>query len=238
MNRYIAIIGAMDEEVRALSEIITERTSPKTPFADLPIYEGFLHNQKVIVARCGIGKVNASLATQYLIDKFAPRVIMNSGVAGGLNPAVRIGDLVIGESSLQHDFDVRKFGHPRGIIPRLAESVFRAEPALVRKAWQVAGQELPPDKVHRGLIVSGDQFISSLEQKQAILDFFPEAICAEMEGAAIAHTAILNQIPHVIVRAISDQADNTAPDDFDKYLLNIIPTLNAVIEGLVRELRG
>lgn len=238
MKDCIAIIGAMDEEVTALSQALVGREKVKTHFSNLPIFTGQLEGKNVIIARCGIGKVNAALATQYIIDLFSPQVLINSGVAGGLNPTLAIGDVVIATGALQHDFDVRDLGHPMGTIPRLETSLFKTEQNLLELAVTAASDELGSVRVKQGLIVSGDQFISSQDQKQKILEFFPQAFCAEMEGAAIAQVASLNKTTHLIVRAISDQADNTAPDDFDQYLLKIIPDLNSVIRRILALLKN
>ena len=208
----IGIIGAMEEEVMALRQALTELQEHGTPFSDLPIFTGKLNGEAVVIA-------------------------INSGVAGGLSPEVKIGQIVIGHSAMQHDFDVNNFGYPQGTIPRLETSIFKGDSRLVNLATTAAQSQVGPSNVHQGLVVSGDQFVSSLDQKQRILESFPAATCVEMEGAAIAHVAWLNQVPHVIVRAISDQADNTAPDDFDAYLLEIIPTLNGVISKLVSLLK-
>ncbi|NMB21032.1 MAG: 5'-methylthioadenosine/adenosylhomocysteine nucleosidase [Firmicutes bacterium] len=233
MEKPIAIIGAMDEEVEELSQGLTPVPQFESQFLDMPVFQGSLGNRDVVVVRCGIGKVNAAIATQYVIDRFRPAYIINSGIAGGISPNVRIADLVLGTHSAQHDFDVRKFGYARGVIPRLAESTFKADSHLLQLALMAAQKEIQADRLHQGLIVSGDQFISSREQKQEIRDFFPQALCAEMEGAAIAQVAAANRIPHLIVRAISDLADGSAPEDFERYLSEIIPVLNAVIQGLL-----
>lgn len=233
MKDCIAIIGAMDEEVQALSQSLIPSQEIETNFSNLPISSGTLDDQKVVIVRCGIGKVNAALATQYIIDRFRPKIIINSGVAGGLQPELVIGDVVIGTGAQHHDFDVRNFGHPKGTIPRLESSHFVTAPHLLEYGIKAATQVLGVKRVHQGLIVSGDQFISSREQKQEILRFFPTAFCAEMEGAAIAQVASLNKTAHLIVRAISDQADSTAPEDFDEYLLRIIPDLNNVIRRVL-----
>jgi adenosylhomocysteine nucleosidase len=227
----------MDEEVEGLSQALTPLPQLQSPFLDMPIFQGQMGGQDVVVVRCGIGKVHAALATQYVIDHFSPAYIVNSGIAGGISPNVRIGDLVLGTSSAQHDFDVHKFGYARGVIPRLRDSFFQADPRLLELGLQGARDEVQADRLHHGLIVSGDQFISSREQKQEIRGFFPQALCAEMEGAAIAHVASANQIPHLIIRAISDLADSTAPDDFDRYIMEIIPVLNAVVERLLSLLK-
>lgn len=229
-----AIIGAMDEEVQALVAKLSAGREVEAPFQDLPIWEGRLAGKDVVLVRCGIGKVNAALATQYVIDHFRPTLIINSGVAGGLGAVVKIGDVVIGTAAQHHDFSAAGFGYPQGVIPRLSSSVFQPNHKLVEEAVKAAVQALGSQRVHKGLIVSGDQFVSSREQKEQIMKFFPEALCVEMEGAAIAHVAALNNISHLIIRAISDQADNTAPANFDDYLLQIIPDLNEVVENLLR----
>lgn len=237
MKKQIAIIGAMNEEVEALTEMLTDVQEQPTTFIDLPVKTGNLAGQPVIVARCGIGKVNAALATQYIIDRFAPNYIINTGVAGGVHDKVRIGDLVLGNESLQHDFDAQNFGYPKGVIPRLKSSIFTADSNLIQIARKAAQLVFGKEKVHQGLIVSGDQFVSSSQQKQEILAAFPATYCVEMEGAAIAQVAQINQVRHLIVRAISDQADNTAPDDFNQYLLEIIPALNSTIKELVKNIQ-
>lgn len=234
MENPIAVICAMEEEINTLVQRMSPVHKERVSLDSLPIFAGDLAGRKVVLARCGIGKVNAALATQYLIDRFRPRAIINSGVAGGLSSAVAIGDLVIADESMQHDVDVTHLDYAQGVIPRLKTSVFQADRELSLQAVQAAQNEVGCNRVHQGMIVSGDQFVSSVEQKQHILAHFPTAICVEMEGAAIAQTAYLNQVPYVIVRAISDQADNTAPADFDAYLLQIIPALNAVIEEFIR----
>ncbi|HHU60675.1 MAG TPA: 5'-methylthioadenosine/adenosylhomocysteine nucleosidase [Natronincola sp.] len=233
MANKVAIIGAMEEEVEALYQNLLNINEHETNLPDLPVFTGILSEKEVIIARCGIGKVNAALATQYIINTFNPDFIINTGVAGGVSPKVRIADFVVGQSSLQHDFDARYFGYPMGTIPRLKTSVFLADSRMVELCIQAAGDELGQKRVHRGLIVSGDQFVASTEQKKSILEFFPDTMCVEMEGAAIAQVAHLNQIPHIIIRAISDQADNSAPKDFNQYLLEIIPELNRVIQRLL-----
>ena len=234
MEKPIVVIGAMEVEVTTLAQRMDIVEEQRIHRNNLQILTGKLGGREVVLARCGVGKVNAALITQYLIDHFQPQAVINSGVAGGLSPKVLIGDIVIGETSLQHDVDVCHFDYPRGVIPNMEESTFPGDEELTALAVRAAVEELGDGRVHKGLIVSGDQFISSLEHKQQILGFFPDALCAEMEGAAIAQTAHLNGIPHLIVRAISDQADNTAPVDFNAYLMEVIPVLNAVIEKLIR----
>lgn len=131
MQNPIAIIGAMQEEVEALRQALTVRNDMKSPFTLLSIAQGSLQEQDVIIVRCGVGKVNAALATQYVIDHFQPRLIINSGVAGGVSPKVRISDVVIGTHTMHHDFDVQMFGYPKGTIPGFETGKFAADPKLV-----------------------------------------------------------------------------------------------------------
>lgn len=232
MTKPIGIIGAMEEEVRALIDQLTN--TQITNRAGLQFVQGSLREKAVVVVRCGIGKVNAALCTQILIDHFNVRAIINTGVAGGLAPDIEIGDIVISTSSVHHDFDTTVFGYQKGTIPRMTTSMFTSDITLRQLAVQAGEHVLGQSRVHQGLVASGDQFISSVDQKKQIVANFP-GLCAEMEGAAIAHVAMVNDIPYVIIRAISDKADNSAPEDFDQFLLEIIPDLNSVVQEVVTD---
>ncbi len=233
MEKYIGIIGAMDEEVSALIQHLTDPEPIAAPFRDLPVFKGRLGDRSVIIARCGIGKVNAALCSQFMIDRFPLQVLINTGVAGGISPLLELGDLVISANAIHHDFDTRNFGYDRGTIPSMNVRSFPADPQIQKEALQIAKHIMGAERVHLGLVVSGDQFVSSTDQKNEIVQFFPDALCVEMEGAAIAQAAYVNRIPYVIIRSISDKADNTAPDDFDAYLDKVIPKLNEVVRELV-----
>jgi adenosylhomocysteine nucleosidase len=226
----------MDVEVAGLRERLQDVEEVPTKGMDFPLYTGMFGEVPVLLARCGIGKVNAALCTQYLIDHFPIAAVINSGVAGALQPGVKIGDLVVSNAAMYHDFDVIFFGYPKGVIPGLSTSTFAADERLVHLALQHGTNVLGESRVHTGLIVSGDQFVAGSEQKQSILRHFPEALCVEMEGSAIANTAYQNQVPFVILRAMSDQADDTAPADFDAYLAEVIPALDQVVMGMVAQL--
>lgn len=230
-----ALIAAMDEEVVALREKLTSAQRVAVPFAELPIYQGQLQDLDTVIVQCGIGKVNAALATQYTIDHFKPKVIITSGVAGAVSPKIRVGDVIIATAAQQHDFDVRGFGYPVGVIPRLRSSLFPADHRLVELAAAAAGKLNA--RTHQGLVVSGDAFICSQEQKDEILKHFPEALCADMEAAAIAQVAALNGIPFLILETISDQADDEAEDVFYETLPDVLAGLNSVIEELLGLLR-
>ena len=210
----IGIIGAMEEEVSLLKdEMNIEET---VDYAGMSFCKGTLCGRDVVIVRSGIGKVNAAVCTQVLVDKFHAEVLVNTGVAGSLDAAIDIGDMVISTDLVEHDMDTSVFGDPIGQVPRMDTFSFPADPVLVEKAV-AANREANPDiQTFTGRIVSGDQFISSKEVKDKLISLF-QGKCAEMEGAAIAHAAYLNKVSCVIIRAISDKADNSAQMDYPTF---------------------
>ena len=200
------IIGAMDEEVDSLKAALTEdnvRTIAGTEFHD-----GKLDGQDVVVVRCSVGKVNAAVCAQILIDLFDVDRIINTGVAGSLDAQIDIGDIVVSTDAVQHDLDATALGYARGEIPYSDMSVFTADEEM-RKSAVEAVKEVEPDiHVFEGRVCSGDQFIASREKKEDIISEFG-GMCCEMEGASIAQVCCLNEIPFVIIRAISDKADDS-----------------------------
>ena len=210
----IGIIGAMEEEVAILkNEMQVEEI---VEYASLQFCKGILCGRDVVVVRSGIGKVNAAACTQMLIDKFGVDVLINTGIAGSLDAQIDIGDMVISTDLVEHDMDTTIFGDPLGQVPRMDTFSFPADSSLVKKAIE-ANEEANPDiKTFSGRIVSGDQFVSSSEVKEKLIQNF-QAMCTEMEGAAIAHVAYLNHVSCVIIRAISDKADNSATMDYPTF---------------------
>ena len=210
----IGIIGAMDEEVAFLKEEM--KIEEVIEYASMQFYKGELYGKNVVVVRSGIGKVNAAICAQILADKFQVDVLINTGIAGSLDADIDIGDMVISTDLVEHDMDATIFGDPLGQVPRMDTFSFPADEALVEKAV-AANQEANPDiRTFTGRIVSGDQFVSSSSVKEKLVENF-QAKCTEMEGAAIAHAAYLNQISCVIIRAISDKADNSATMDYPTF---------------------
>ena len=210
----IGIIGAMEEEVAVLKE---EMDIEETfDYASMHFCKGTLCGKEVVIVRSGIGKVNAALCAQVLVDKFQVDKIINTGIAGSLDAAIDIGDMVISTDLVEHDMDATIFGDPLGQVPRMDTFSFPADAELVEKAV-LANEAANPD-IHTftGRIVSGDQFVSSAEVKEKLVKHF-QAKCTEMEGAAIAHAAYLNGVSCVIIRAISDKADNSATMDYPAF---------------------
>lgn len=212
--KRIGIIGAMDLEVEHLkSEMQISRIVDK---AGMEFYTGTLKGVDVVIVRSGIGKVNAGLCAQILADVFQVTRIINTGVAGSLNAKLDIGDILISRDALYHDVDVRIFGYQLGEVPQMGCREFKADKAMIDAAVSSCKEVNPDIHVEVGRILSGDQFISDKAKKETLITDF-QGDCTEMEGAAIAHSAYLNKIPFVIIRAISDKADDSAEMDYPTF---------------------
>ena len=210
----IGIIGAMDEEVAILKESMEVQDTMER--AGMTFVKGIMSGKEVVVVRSGIGKVNMGICAQILIDCFGVDTLINTGVAGSLDADINIGDIVISTDAVQHDMDVSMLGAPVGQIPRMDTLSFPADKELVKKA--VAANEKANPDIHTftGRVASGDQFISDKEVKERIVSLF-HPMCVEMEGAGIAQAAYLNKVSYVIIRAISDKADNSATMDYPTF---------------------
>ena len=204
----VAIIGAMETEVARLKGLMNDAHGAS--FAGLDFVVGTLAEANAVVVRSGIGKVNAARCTQALCDRFAPDVIINTGVAGSLRDDLHICDVVVSSDLVQHDMDARGFGYPLGEVPQLGMAYFEADGRLVQATLDAA--RALGMKASVGRVASGDQFIDDEASKQLIVDRY-DASCCEMEGAAIAQVACLNKVPFVVVRAISDNADDGAVEN-------------------------
>lgn len=210
----IGIIGAMDLEIATLREKMT-LSSTKT-VASMEFLEGTLNNASVVIVKCGIGKVNAGMCVQILHDLFHVTHIINTGVAGSLRAEINIGDIVVSTDALQHDMDVTPLGYQRGQIPGIPVFSFTADANMASVAEASCKKVNTDIQVFSGRVVSGDQFISSKEVKDFLIENF-DGCCTEMEGAAIAQAAYLNELPFVIIRAISDKADDSAEMDYPTF---------------------
>lgn len=210
----IGIIGAMEQEVSQLQSEM--ECVEKIVKANMTFYKGKLCGQDAVVVQSGIGKVNAGICAQILVDCFAVAALINTGVAGALDHRLNIGDMVISTDAVQHDMDVCPLGYDKGQIPGVEVLTFPADKSLIEKAVEANQEANPEIGTFTGRVASGDQFIAEKSVKEGIIDNF-QAMCAEMEGAAIAQTAYLNQVSYVIIRAISDKADNSATMDYPTF---------------------
>ncbi len=218
----IGIIAAMDVEMEALVNLLTDYDT--CLIAGLEYHKGVLNETEVVICKCGVGKVNAAMHTQALIDRFSPSTIIQTGLAGSLQEQVKQLDLVIGSELVYHDmqeFVIKSFDP--------LEEVYYADKSLLEKTVEIAGTE----SVHVGRIATGDLFVASKDTKEEILER-TGALCAEMEGCAVAHTAYLNNVPFVVIRSISDTADDTASLDFDKFQNIAAECLVDIIVNLVK----
>ncbi len=227
----IGIIGAMEKEVAGLIPALSN--SQATTIAGLTFYHGKLGQNSVVIVQCGVGKVNAALCTQILIDHFKINAVINTGIAGGIDPKVAIGDIVIATTALQHDVNATAVGYQPGQIPGLGQLSFPADPTLQEAAKKATTEVVGSAKTHLGIIATGDEFIASSERKDYLFTTF-NALCAEMEGAAIAQVAFLNQLPYSIIRIMSDQADNSAMIDINLFADEVIPSLNEIVIKMIK----
>lgn len=226
----LGIIGAMDEEVAKLKEQMTEVQVHKK--ANMEFVRGVMEGKQVVVVRSGIGKVNAGICAQILVDDYRVDGIINTGIAGSLRAEINIGDIVISTDAVQHDMDAVAFGYPLGQIPRMDVFSFEADKELAKLAEDCCHRVIPQVGIFHGRVASGDAFIASLERKTKIVNEF-DAFCCEMEGAAIAQAAYLNGIPFLIIRAISDKADDSASMDYPAFEAMAIENSVKLIKEMV-----
>ena len=212
--KTIGIIGAMEVEVAILKEKMEDVRIIKK--ASMDFYEGILAGKKAVVVRSGIGKVNAGICAQILADVFSVDAIINTGIAGSLNKNINIGDIVLSTDVVQHDMDATGFGYRKGQIPQMPVFFFNADDNLRRLAAEVCREVNTDIQVFEGRIASGDQFVCDQDVKNQIVSDF-SAYATEMEGAAIGQAAYLNEIPFLVVRAISDKADGSAQMDYSEF---------------------
>ena len=237
----IGIIGAMEEEIAILQSLIQNRAAEKIgPFE---YFTGSLEGKQIVLLRCGIGKANAAIGTALLINRFKPALVINTGCAGGVNPAVltpvlNFGDVVVSSALVYHDFDISPFGYAVGQIPGMKDAFFHVDESAIKTALRAIDElkdegHLPLSMNHVvGLIGSGDVFVCDAARVGEIVKSFPTVRAVEMEGAAIAHACSLFAVPCLVIRAMSDIAGEESPMKFDEYL----PIAARYSSGIVRRI--
>ena len=211
----IGIIAAEQEEFEAILNIA--KVEERKEIYELNFVKCKIKDKICVLVKSGVGKVNAARATQILIDNFKPDYIVNVGVAGGVNPMLSIGDIVIGETLVQHDFDITAFGHVKGYIPGVGEKIY-ADDYLVKKIEEAIGnQEEKVYKYEKGVIASGDIFCTAIPMRDKIYAKF-NAECVEMEGAAIGQVCSLCNVPFVVIRSISDTPNGENEVTYEKFI--------------------
>lgn len=211
--KKLGIIGAMSMEVETLVSAMASSVSKE--IAGSIFYEGTLDGLSAVVVQCGVGKVNAALCAQILCTAFSVTHLVNTGIAGSLCAELDIGDLVVSRDAMYHDFDCVHFGYPYGKVPGMDTVSFPADETMMAYAFSAA-EKVNPGHTKIGRIASGDQFVADGDKKAFIIEK-TQGLCTEMEGAAIAQTAYRNHIPFVILRSISDKADNSAQMDYPAF---------------------
>ena len=233
-NYTIGIIGAMDCEVNALKPKL--QNLEELQHGNQKIYLGNLYEHKIILVKSGVGKVNSAICTQYIIDKFNPDYIINTGIAGGIAKNLAVGDVVVAENLVQYDFDVSAIGYAKGYMCTGIEpnkpTMFYSDKNLIKFFEKSFNKDIT---LHKGIIASGDTFVSDTNRKKEIHNLF-NATAVEMEGCAIAQTATVNRVPFLVVRAISDLADNEAGKSHALVEEEIAEVSGSAIENLLKEL--
>ncbi|CAM3954688.1 5'-methylthioadenosine/adenosylhomocysteine nucleosidase [Paenibacillus alkaliterrae] len=227
----IGIIGAMAEEIELLHKHVD--VASQTTKAGITYYEGMLHGKSVIFCKSGVGKVNAAVCTQILLDSGVDCVLF-TGVAGAVDPQLNIGDIVISTSCMQHDMDCSPLGFARGTIPFHARSEFAADERLIELA-AAASNRLFSGNSLKGKVLSGDQFIASRETVRLLHETMQGA-CAEMEGASVAQVCDMNQIPFVVIRSMSDKADGSAHVNFADFTVTASNHSYQIIDEMVKHM--
>ncbi|TVY08707.1 5'-methylthioadenosine/adenosylhomocysteine nucleosidase [Paenibacillus cremeus] len=228
----IGVIGAMKEEIEQFHEHMEQVT--ETVRAGITFYAGGFHGKNIVLCKSGVGKVNAAVTTQILIDTFGVDAIIFTGVAGAVDPELNVGDIVVSTECLQHDMDVTALGFPRGTIPYEKTSLFVSDERLRHLASQVSA-EIFGGRVKEGRVLSGDQFIASRETVGKLYTELNGA-CTEMEGAAVAQVCSMNEIPFVIIRSMSDKADGSAEVNFAEFTVQASENSYRIVDQMLKQL--
>lgn len=228
----VAVIGAMEQEIELLKSAMSG--VEEASFGVFRAYCGEFAGKRMVLVLSGIGKVNAAVATAWVVREFAPDCVINTGSAGGLGKGLKVGDVVIGTRVAHHDVDVTAFGYEIGQVPRLP-AAYESDNALVAAAEQAA-QAFAGAAVTQGLVVSGDQFVHSSEHVAAIRQNFDGVCAVEMEAAAIAQTCHQLNVPFVVVRAVSDSADEKADVSFEEFLKTAAVSSAEMVMALMQKI--
>lgn len=235
MTPPIAVVSAMREELAAVLAALQRSDARSGTIAGREFWRGHLHGHEVVAVLSRIGKVAAATTATVLAERFGVRQIVFTGVAGGLAPGVRVGDVVVADAFLQHDLDASPI-FPRHEVPLYGVARFATDRALTERLAQAVARALPLARLHRGLVVSGDRFVATNAEGLALQLALPDALAVEMEGAAIAQVCHDYGIAYAAVRTISDRADDAAHGDFLAFIRDVAsPASAAIIDALLRD---
>ena len=227
----------MDCEVARLRDKLTETETVESGI--ITVYKGKISGHDIILVQSGVGKANAALCTQYIIDNFKPDYIINTGVAGGIGDNLSVGDIVVGQSLVQYDFDASVLGYAKGYMctghDKDKPTMFYSDETLIKAFEKAIKKSVPEVKIHKGIIATGDCFISDTNKKKEIKETF-NALAVEMEGAAIAQASYMNSVPCLIIRALSDLADGTATESLSEFETKMAEVSSSAISVLIENL--
>ncbi len=227
----VGIICAIEAEIQAVKESVNVILAKN--IVGLDFYMGTLNGHNVVIVRSGMGKVNAAVCTQILIDMYAVDAVINIGVAGAISADLKIGDIVVSDDLVQHDVDATAIGDAPGALFGSETTYLKADDQLAKMAYSAA--EKLGFNISIGRIASGDQFISSPEKKERIWNVF-KAKCCEMEGAAVAQTCTLNKIPFVVIRAISDNADEGTEVNYERFMHDSALKATSLLKTMIEDM--
>jgi len=227
----IGIIGAMDEEIARLLENMSAKK--EVEIANCLFVEGTLHDQKVVLVKSGIGKVNASMATTIMNERYSPSAIINTGSAGGTAENLNVGDIVISSEVVHHDVDATAFDYAYGQVPGMPATYTADADLIVKAASAIKNLNIP---YQEGIIATGDSFMSDLEKVGFVKDKIPAIIASEMEAAAVAQVCYQYQVPFVIIRALSDIAGKESAISFDEFLDQAAKNAAQLIMEIIKEM--
>ena len=227
----IGLIFPMVEEIDAFKQYI--KIENEVDVYDLKFYEGVCNNVECVMVQCGVGKVNAARSTQILIDKMNVDYVFNVGVAGGVNGCLKVGDVVIGEKLVQHDFDITPFNHEKGFIPDVG--VYVESDKFLQSVAEKVLKKIPHINVHKGVIATGDIFCTDEKMCEKINKKF-KALCVEMEGASIAQVCFLSHVPFLILRSISDVSNSDNVVTYEEFLESSCKIIAEALNNILSEL--
>lgn len=230
----VGIIGALESEVQALKQLMDKADIDS--ISSIDFYKGNIDGVDTVVAAAGVGKVNAAICAQTMILKYSPDLVVNIGAAGGLDGDFKIGDIAVADFVVEHDMDTSAMGDPKGLISGIDMVYLPCDKEIsdiMMNAVSAAGNI----KAKRGVIASGDQFISTQEQRNRIIEDF-HAIAAEMEGASIGHVCVMNNVRFGVLRAISDGANNDSVIDYPAFEKMAVENSIKIILELLKNIKG
>ncbi len=226
----IGLIGAMDEEVAVIKAWMTDVREQSIAGCDF--FVGQFEGKDVVLLKSGIGKVNAAVSTTLLLSEFTPEYVINIGSAGGFDPDLQVGDVVISDQVVHHDVDVTAFGYAMGQVPNMP-ATFSADPQLVEQAKH-ALLSVTQVQAKVGLIGTGDSFMNDPVRVDAVRTIYPDLVAVEMEAAAVAQVCFKFGTPFVVVRSLSDIAGKESPKSFEEYLKVAAENSSLMIQQMLK----